>query len=144
MSDTLNYAPQPNRRPSLVAKLLRFGGVSALSLVLNVGGSWVLYGPLGWPPEAAYGLSLVVVFVVNFVLFRRWVFKADADDARRQFGGYLISSLSFRLGEYLAFLGLHGSLRLPPLPTILAISCVATVLKFLVFNGKVFRTRTSE
>lgn len=136
--------PHPPAQPSLLSRLVRFGGVSALSMLINVGGSWLLYDRFGWSPEAAYALSLVVVFAVNFTLFRFWVFKSHGSHAGRQLAAYLTSAVAFRVGEYLAFLGLHTGLDLPPLPSILAISVVATALKFLVFNGRVFKARPAE
>ena len=146
---TIDYAPAPaERRATLASKLLKFGGVSGLSFVVNVGGSWLLYGPLGVHPEVAYALSLVAVFAMNFWLMRRWVFRPGAGEAvrsgRRQMAEYAASSVAFRAAEYASFLGLHTGFGWNPTLAIIAISCVATAAKFLVFNGRVFASRSAE
>ena len=128
-----------------MSKLLKFGGVSGLSFVVNVGGFALMHEAFGVRAEAAYALSLVAVFAMNFALFRFWVFKPEGTAGRaagrgagRQLAEYLASAVLFRAGEYAAFLGLHTRLGYDPTLSIVAISVVATGLKFLVFNARVF------
>jgi putative flippase GtrA len=126
---------------ALLAKLVRYGGVSVLSLVLNVGGAWTLYTVVGLVPELAYAISLATIFVVNFLLFRHWVFRDTTGPrrpARRQFGEFFATTAAFRGSEYACFLLLHSLLRLDPTLAIVGISCVFTVLKFAVFNLRTF------
>ena len=130
--------PGPSR--TLLGKLLRFGGVSGLSFALNVGGFWLLHDLLGVSGNVSYALSLLLVFVVNFYLFRHWVFAGGASrPAGRQVLDYLVAAVSFRLSEFGVFCLLDPRLEVPSVVIVIGISIVATIAKFGVFNGRVFR-----
>ena len=127
------------------SQALRFGTMTVLSFVVNVGGAALLYGPAGLPEELAYALSLVAVMLMNFALMRWWVFPLPATErpaAGKQFLGYLASAAGFRGAEYLAFLLLHTWLGLPPLPTIVGVSIASLIGKFAFYGGRVFGRRT--
>jgi putative flippase GtrA len=133
--------PTTTASPPLLTKLLRFGGVSGISFVLNVGGFSLLHDLLNVRYEIAYAVSLLLVFVVNFFLFRFWVFKTDEKrPAGRQVLEYLVAAVSFRVTEYGMLLLLMSRLQVPATAAVIGISIVATLLKFFVFNGRVFKT----
>ena len=112
-------------------QLFKFGLTSVASFVVNVGGTWLLTEALGLPPEVSYALALVAVFCMNFFLMRLWVFpEGKSVSALRQARAFLFVTIAFRIAEYGSFFILHTLGKLDYLWSIIAISIVATGLKF--------------
>ena len=122
-----------NGKRSTLGKLFRFGVMSGLSFIVNVGGTWLLAEVVGLSWELAYAVGLVAVFCMNFMLMRLWVFaEGRGGSAKRQAGGFLLMTIGFRAMEYASFVVLSTKLGFDELRTIIGISVVATLLKFVV------------
>jgi putative flippase GtrA len=120
------------------ASLARFAGLGGISFATNVGLTAFLHELVHLPEEVAFAISLVTVFTMNFLACRYVVFSGRAGDPKRQLVLYALSSLGFRLGEYLAFLALHTWLGTPYLLAIFVVLGVSFVIKFLYYRFVVF------
>jgi putative flippase GtrA len=123
------------------ARIARFGGLTVLSFALNLGLTTLLTELAGWSPGQAYSLALGVVLGVNFWVMRHRVFHSAAADPRRQLVGFVAGSVLFRALERLAFEGLHGGLGVQYQVSIVLISGVFAVLKYVVYGRTVFRAK---
>jgi len=129
---------QCRQKKTVAVSMMRFGMLSGLSFVANISITVLLHEGAGFPEELAFAIALVVVFVMNFLGCRLFVFNAQEGDPKRQFAMFLSSSVIFRLGEYLAFLLIHTLLGLYYIATIIAIKLFFTVIKFFFYRSAVF------
>lgn len=124
----------------MLMSLLRFGLLSGLSLVVSVGLTVVLHEAVGMLEEWAFGISLVVVFAVNFVACKYWVFEGKAGDLKRQLVIFALSSAGFRLAEYLGFLLVHTVLGVYYLWAMIGLKSAVVLSKFFYYRAVVFRS----
>ncbi len=128
-------------RAKFVATLYAMTGFGLLGLVsftLNLGLSALLHELLGVSEELSFGVSLMVVFVVNFLACRYLIFDAAGGNLARQLIAFTLSSLAFRGMEYVAFLLLHSLVGVHYLIAITAVLGVSMIGKFLFYRGAVF------
>ena len=126
----------------LQARSFRWGVNTLASLVVNLGLTIGLHEGFGIDPAIAYGVALVTVFLMNFVLFRYYVFvQAEPLALVPQFMVYTTSAIGFRLTEYLAFLLLHTLLGVHYVLTIFVVQGISFVVKFFFYGKLVFRAR---
>jgi putative flippase GtrA len=135
--DDSSHEPSSEVR-RVVVSLGRFAGVGGVSFVTNLALTALLHEVLGLPEEAAFAISLVVVFVMNFLACRYVVFDGRGGDARRQLLHYGMASLGFRGGEWCAFLVVHTWLRTPYLVAIVVILGCSFLIKFVFYRHVVF------
>ncbi len=121
---------------------LRFLVITGVSAVVLLGNTALLHEVFRAPQELAYGISLVLVFFLNFFSCRHFVFQTPEKHVWIQLFGFAASSGVFRFGEYAAFLVLHTWFGLNYLLAVIGISGVFFVAKFLFHNFVVFRKST--
>ena len=124
-----------------LASLGRFamGGVVSSGVVLGVS---ALLGELDWVGErVAAAIGLATSLVVNFNVMRYFVFRGDQRPLLRQWFEYLASSGVFRGLEYLAFLVVNTWFHVHYLLALLLVLATSFSLKFVVYEGWVFRRR---
>ncbi len=131
--------PSSGRPPgwSRLAEITRFGLMSLLSALVTLGLPILLHEAGGMDPRIAVAIAFVVVFVMNFLTTRYFVFRHSGDvwTALRKF---LASSLAFRAAEYAAFLGLFALGLRYYLAQAIVVG-IATVLKFVLYRDVVFK-----
>lgn len=124
----------------LRARSFRWGVNTAVSLVVNLGLTVGLHEGLGIDPAIAYAVALLTVFLMNFVLFRFYVFvQTEPMPVGTQFMAYTTSAIGFRLTEYAAFLLLHSVLGVHYILTIFVVQGISFVAKFFVYGRWIFR-----
>lgn len=119
--------------------LLRFGMTSGLSFFLTMGLTVLLHEVLGWDERVAFAVVLAVVFLVNFTLLKLFVFRDSAGSLVRQLVSVAAASLTFRTGEYIAFLIALSVLAIPYVWAMLFVLVASFVGKFFLY-GRVFRS----
>ena len=124
----------------LQARSFRWGVNTVASLVVNLGLTIGLHEGVGIHPAAAYAVALVTVFLMNFVLFRYYVFvQSEPRPIASQFVVYATSAIGFRLTEYLSFVLLHSILGVHYVVTIFVVQGISFVVKFFFYGNFVFR-----
>ncbi len=114
--------------------LLRYAQISCLSFAVNLGLTVFLHEVLGVAEEAAVACALVVVFVMNFVAMRVYIYHARHTALWQQFLAYSGSALAFRAVEYTAFLVGHTWLRGDYRLVVALITVIAAVIKFVYYR----------
>jgi putative flippase GtrA len=122
----------------MIKSLLRFGGTGGVSFAINVGLTAFLCEIVGVSKENAFAISLAVVFTINFIACRYFVFEGRTGNPQKQLLVYLLSSLFFRGAEYLGFLLVHSVLDLPYIPAIFTVLLISFLLKFSFYKMVVF------
>lgn len=119
-------------------RAIRFGILSAVSFLGNLGITHTLTDRVGAPAELAFAVSIVVIFFVNFACCRWFVFQASDQSITTQLAAFLSSSICFRGIEYVAFLCLHSVLQIHYLIATVMVLIVGFAAKFLFYNRFVF------
>lgn len=127
-----------NRHP-IVGQALRFGLLSAVSFSLNLGVTVGLTEAAGVSSYLSVALAMVATTATNFLLLRYFVFPGSRQGWLKQLAGFVGSIAGFRIGEYLAFIALHGGLGWHYLPVYASILVVSLVGKFLLLRRTVFK-----
>jgi putative flippase GtrA len=132
----------------MIGEFVRFVGVSALGLVVDIALALILHDGLGWPLWLAATVSFFAIAGVNYLLFEFWLFagKGGRFSARRALGVLAASSVAAaaRIGavvalESSALLSAAGSLA-DPLILVLAAGLSVTV-NFVLNRFGVFSRR---
>lgn len=138
-------APLPRRR-----KLVRYLVNTGLSFVVNLGLTALLHEVFEVREAMAYAVALVTVFVMNFILFRYYVFDGRTDRPARQLGAFAATSVVFRSGEWVAFRllteapffhELNERYAFYYLLVIIAVQGTTFVIKYFVYGGWLFKRR---
>ena len=120
---------------------LRFGALSIASFSINLGLTIGLHEGLGISAAAAFAIAIAVVYVLNFVGMRFFVFPQKAKSGQsviKQATAFLITSALFRVFDYGAFLLLNGVFGVYYIGTIVLVSGISFVTKFLFYRRWVF------
>jgi putative flippase GtrA len=128
---------QPQRVSSHEKSLTRFKGylaASALSFVVNIGLTSFLHEVISMKPMWAYGISLIVLLCINFLLMRYW---------QKQFVATALTSFGFRVSEWVFFVGLNEFLRVNYLLAMLIVMGISFLLKFFVYDRLIFNKKQS-
>lgn len=134
-------------RAGVVSKLRRLEQHSAVRFVLqaavgfplNIALTVLFHEVVGLHEELAFFASLAIVFVINFMIMRHYVYRAQDGHRGGQMVRFACTSASFRAIEYLAFLVVHTALNAPYLPAMIGILITSFVAKYFVFKRLVFR-----
>ena len=108
------------------------------SFAMNLGLTAALREGAGLPPAVAFGLTLIVVTTINFLLLRHVVFPSRHRPWFAQLAEFVGSIAAFRLAEYAAFVLIYEALGVHYLLTITAILTASFVGKFLVYRLRIF------
>ncbi len=117
---------------------VRYLLATVLSAILSFCLPVVLHELAKITEEASVAISLGVVFLLNFVTVRVFVFRSKAQPMF-QFVKFAASSVLFRFAEYLMFLAAFRSLGLHYLVALLLALTVSFVAKFFFQRAYVFR-----
>ena len=122
---------------------VRFAMLSGSSFLMNFGLTALLSEVARLRSEVSFLIALIVVFFVNFLAMRYWVYGGGCPRARffPQMATFLGSSLGFRASEYAAFLVLHTALGLHYALAVPSILILASLAKFLFYRAAVFAVR---
>lgn len=121
------------KKVSLVRRGIGIGSISVFSFFSILCITFVGTEFVGIDPEFSFAAALAIVFYANFWLTRNLVFRErkNKGNAKTQLRKCFLVSISFRIGEYLAFLALYNFLSLP-------YTLVSSVVLIASFAGKVF------
>src|SRR4051812_37689860 len=138
-------SPVPGVPPSLVTQFVRFALVGVLSTLAYLLIFMLLHEPLG--AQAANLTALLVTAVANTAANRRLTFgiRGGAGAAPAQLPGLVVFGLGLALTTG-TLAGLHAATATPSrtveVAALLAANAAATLLRFVLFRGWVFRPRT--
>ncbi len=113
---------------------IRYVRVSILSLAVNIGLTMFLHEVCYAPEELAFAVALIIVFLMNFVAMRHYIYDGRSGQAGRQFIIYTGSALAFRGTEYFAFLTLHSWLRFDYRFVIIVVAAFSACAKFFYYR----------
>ena len=108
-----------------------------MSAVLSLSLPVLLKAGLGLNPNLAVGLSLIIVFLINFAVIRAYVFRSVAA-AGPQLRRFALTSALMRGAEYLAFLVVHDVLGVHYWVALFAVLTVSSTCKYIVQRKFVF------
>ena len=122
-----------------LAGFSRFVGAGVISFALI---SIVMSGliKMNVNTSLAYAIALAISFLFNFFCNRIFVFSARGAGLTRQAASYLVTSLAFRGGEWLAFTIVESQVKVAPMFLAFIVQGVSTCVKFMVYKHKVFRS----
>lgn len=118
---------------------MRYGKVTLLSFVVNIGGTAFLHEVVGLPEEVAFAIALVVLLTMNYYLLGKYVYRAEGGQKSHQMKRYLLAAMGFRAVEYVLFLLLFHLTPLHYLVVIWTNAVVMTILKYFGWEKLVFR-----
>ena len=123
------------RRMGVPARYLAFSG---LSFGMNLGITAGLHAGVGLAPEISFAVALAVVFLMNFVGMRWWIFSGTDRPMASQFLGFGFSSLVFRGLEYCGYLVLYRMVGVDYLVAAVVTIGISFVAKYTVYNSWLF------
>ena len=112
---------------------------TGLSAAITLGFPALLHELFFVEEEIAIAAGLFVAFIVNFLTTRLLVFRSSGN-VTKELSRFVLVSLGFRIGEYLAFLVLHSILGVFYILAMAIVLVISLVLKFLTYRGYVFRS----
>jgi putative flippase GtrA len=127
----------------IAGEAARFVGYGLISYVLGIALSAFFREIVGLREEVSVALTLVILFVTNFWLARRFVFRATGHKGK-QFALFVTTSVAMRGVEYTTFLAL---LRIFDVYYLLALTLamgISGAAKFVLYRTVVFRRRTQD
>ena len=119
------------RRPANWFQLVRFGLVGATGYVVNLASFALLVHAAGIDFRLAATAAFVVAVSNNFVLNRRWTFRATDGRARFQAPRFLAVSIAAFLLNLAVLTALVTGIGLPEVPAQALAILVATPLNFV-------------
>jgi putative flippase GtrA len=137
--------PVPGVPPGLVTQFVRFAIVGALSTLAYLAIFMLLRGSVGAQP--ANLVALLLTAVANTAANRRLTFgiRGGAGAARAQLQGLVVFGLGLALTSGTLW-GLHAATGTPSrtaeVAALVAANAAATLLRFVLFRGWVFRSRS--
>ena len=136
---------ESSKAPGLLANFGRYTVVSGLSFASIFVLTVLLHEVLIITEELAYGITLVVVFAMNFSLMRFWVYRHTRHEknALRQLGLTALASLAFRLLEFGGFLLLHTWIGVYYLIAMVIVNGGSFIGKFFFLHSVVFGRSSS-
>jgi putative flippase GtrA len=134
-------APGDPRLRTHLTRAAKFFGLGAVSFTTNVGLTILLTEKMRMAPEAALAISMVVVFTMNFLANRYFVFDARSQEFHHQLVLFAIASGCFRAAEYLSFVICHRLLGIQYIAALVGILIVSMMVKFVVYQRVVFHGR---
>ncbi|MEM6855611.1 MAG: GtrA family protein [Planctomycetota bacterium] len=125
-------------------KLFRYLVNTGLSFVVNLGLTALLHEAFGVREATAYAVALVTVFVMNFLLFRYYVFDGRTEQPGQQLATFAGTSVAFRVSEWFVFRLLHEKLGVYYLLAIILVQGTTFVIKYFVYGGWLFKRKTPQ
>ena len=89
-------------------------------------------------PQSAYAMMIIVLFCVNFLLFRYVVYKSRKMGFQKQFLRYFVATVAIRVIEFLAFAKVENLVDDYRLAVVI-VTIGATTLRFIFYKYTVFK-----
>jgi putative flippase GtrA len=124
-------------REAAVGQCARYVAASAFSFCVTVGLA-ESFRYLGIRPEVAFVLTLATMTCINFGTCSLWVFRGSRKSMWSQFAGFALTSLAFRVSEFVAFLVVYSWLGMPYTLCVVGVLGVSAMAKFILLRGIVF------
>jgi len=121
----------------IAQQVIRFSLMTCLSASITVGGPIIFHEGFRISEEISVGLSLFIAFFVNFFTAKHLVFES-CGDSYEEFRRFLLSSIIFRLLEYISFLILFNFFGVNYVVAVCGILGTSLILKFLCYRFIVF------
>lgn len=121
-------------------EFIRYAMASALSAVASFSIPLFLVEVVGLAALLAVGISFFLVFCMNFLTMRLFVFKSS-NSRKEELARFAAVSLAFRGSEYVAFSLLHVVLGMHYLVALALVLGVSLLAKFFVQRNYVYRRR---
>jgi len=112
----------------------RFIVSSALSFCFNIGITIFLCERLNLTERNAFGCSLLMVFIINFLLMKFFTFRAKSAPLSKQLISYTGVAIGFRFSEYFLFRIFHSILSFDYRIVVLIVLSTSTVVKFFTYR----------
>jgi putative flippase GtrA len=122
----------------------RWCGFSAVSFASVITLTTALREVLGADQRIAFLLPLVIMFFVNFLTLRYFIYRTKEVPIATQFAGYAASAIGFRVTEFVAYWTLVDVFSLHYFVSIVIVLPASFVLKFVVFGSVAFRQRRTS
>jgi putative flippase GtrA len=122
-----------------IIKSFRFGIMSFIAMVVNFTVSIGGHKILGMSPNLSYALALVFVSTTTFFMCRYFVYRTAAHHAPiKQYGKFILSTISFRGCEYAVFWILFNIVGIWYLWAIIIVAITSTIIKFFFYDAFIF------
>lgn len=122
----------------LTLSALRMIVAAPFAFTLNLGITTIMHQWLLINEEISFLIALVTVTCTNFFLLRHFVYRASAGSIKKQFLGFISSTVGFRVGEYLAYLLLVMFFDIQYQLAITMVLLLSFILKYIFFGRYVF------
>ncbi len=122
-----------------VLTLVRFVFMAALGFSINFSLTVLLHEKAGFPEQVSFACGLLTVFVFNFIVFRKFVFKASRGDKRKQLKRFFWTSVIFRSSEWGVFSLVVTLSEVDYRVVVIAILALSMLSKFVIYRVFVFR-----
>ena len=125
----------------IALQAIRFAISAVFGFWVGVFWVWLFHEIVGWSPEVAVIMSIVLVSVQNFVVFRYYVYRTQTQrNVLEMMAQFALSVAGFRGLEYVLFLTFHTYLGYHYLYTIVVIRVILMVGKFGFYRLTIFRS----
>ena len=120
----------------------RMAVMSVVSFVLNLGIFASITRVMFWPAEVAALIAISILTLLNFGACRYWIFDARSGDTSRQFLGFSLATIGFRLTELTIFSVVYRLTHVNEVVVYGVVLAVSFMAKLLFFETKVFRVES--
>ncbi len=120
---------------------VRWTAFSGFSFLMIVSLTSLLHEVFHVGERLAFLSPLVILYFTNFFVCRYFVYQSTDQSIPRQFLAYSLSSVGFRIVEYLTYWVLLDGLGVWYIAAMLIVMPTSFVVKFLFFKVIVFRHR---
>lgn len=125
----------------IALEAIRFAISAVFGFAIGIFWVWLFHELVGWPAEVAVILSIVLVSVQNFIVFRYYVYRTATErNVVQMMAQFALSVAGFRGLEYVLFLTFHTYLGYHYLYTIITIRIILMVGKFGFYRLTIFRS----
>jgi putative flippase GtrA len=122
-----------------IAKFSRFFLLGGVTYCLATGSTYIFVILFCLSNATAYALTQLIVFSVNFLLARRWVFQSTTQGCFRQALLYLFAASCFRFADWLLFMLFMDVLSPPYFVAIFLSLTIIFPTKFFIYDRGVFK-----
>ena len=113
---------------------LRYAIASLFCFVLNIGITIFFHELLKFSEEIAFAIALFIIFTLNFILFRYFIFEDSFTPLSAQFISYSSFAIGFRLSEYLVFLFFHTFIGIDYKLVTICTLVISSITKFFAYR----------
>jgi putative flippase GtrA len=123
-------------KPELIRRVVRFGAVGGLVMLVFMGLNWLLEPRLG--RDGAFLVAYPPAVLLHFCLNKWWTFGCARSDSGRQVGEYLLMVLVTFVIQAVVFKALTHFTPLPSWLAAGAANLAQMAVTFLVMQNRIF------